>query len=261
MQPQTKLNDAIELANQMGRLDLSEFKYAQLLRDGKNLIQKDPASGYFLQAIAHRLAGNIKAGLDTIQKAYKLDKSLSEGFYINILMMNGCFEECETIALKKLERDPTHRETFKFLIRTISNTFNISTLEKALGIFKSNTDEDKLLVTEALRMKEEIPDSIKVIESAGSSLDVYRHLLAIANKVSNVKTHTQSKLIITNEETELGKYARVSIKMAWVSINDCIELNDDYVNIISNDTKYSYDEYQKLMLNFEPINMYESVEL
>lgn len=259
IQPQTKSLEVERFMNNyLGMIDPSNFKLKLWLRDAKALRQTNPVDSYMIEGLVCRAQGKLNDAVSMVANAVRFDSSL-QGNLATMYASAGMFDEAEELCLSLLQKNNSDWYAFHQMLVNTSVTLNRSRLKKAMDIFKPTDEKTEDLLNIGKVYLEDMVKPLELLEKVGVSIATYRAIMDMATVVKNKKYLGDSNLRLGMQVNEVGKILIVNETLFNVSVDDCIDLNEQYFDSIL-DLECPFDEIKKVVYNFRPGGEEESLE-
>lgn len=249
--PKTKADEAYEYINQyIGLTQPKNLRAQSWLRDFDSLVKSDPVKAWQLKAWAYILLGQPQKAVSAIQNAYRLDESETNAInYATLLFSIGRYDESDEICLRSLKNNSHDIPTYRRIMSNALFTLDMTNTNHALNLLKSDQNKISEIVAETQKkidyhrnILSEINISINVFKKMNQSICQFLCQYYVGN-------HT---LVPIKEYTELGAHLRMKVFLKNVSIEDCLNFNESFLDTIISDDTWSFNDYYCILVSFLP---------
>lgn len=259
IQPQTKSIEVQSFMNSyLGLLSPNNFRLKLWLRDAEALRKSNPVDSYMIEGWVSRAQGNLNDAVKKVANASKLDDSVL-GNLATMYSSAGRFDEAEELCLSILQKDNYDWYAFHQMLVNTSVTLNQTRLKKAMNLFKPVDEKAQALLNIGKIYLEDIVKAHEVLEKVGITIGTYRSIMEMATVVKNNKYLGDSKLKLGMQVNEVGKILIIDETLFNVTVDDCINLNEQYFDSILS-LECPFDELKKVVYNFRPGEEKEDLE-
>lgn len=253
-QIQSKLSEVVYFIQQHeGIINPNRIEFIRWIKDAEALRLVNSSDGYMMEACVYRAQGKIAKALEYMKKAYRLD-SFSISVIVNyasFLNSNGKFDESEELCMKHISAHRASIDMFKILLINTTYTFNKQHLTDAINLFMPTGLEGEQVIEQARKGLLDFENMLETLDSANVSVETYKRFNALSQQVRNSYYMGESNTSIDYQVNELGTFLLIEEALANLSVEDCMQMNDDLIDAIIDDD-YPFEEYKKIIFNFIP---------
>lgn len=251
MQPKSKAHEAYEfLQNYNGLTNANElisYRCERWLADGESLMRNgDPADGYILQGFAYTLLGNNELAIESMRMAKDLNNYFGKMNYAWLLIRSGEFDQGLCNSLELLRHNSTDQKLLFIVLEGIKYTLNIDLLKPLFELYKGD-DKDSFSIYNRLN------ENIKLLQDLNIDKNNFINVTKILTNFLAYRYFGDYSIGMHVAESEIGKKLDLNIYLYNVDIENCLELNDLFLDALINDDGTQFDDYKDILVHFMPM--------
>lgn len=254
IQPQSKLDEVVSYLNLcQGIIKINDFQLASWLRDAKALQKTNPVEGYMMESLVYRAQGKIRLAVQYAEKAFRLDKSIAGSNYLALIKEAGCLDKADELAIELLNLYRTDTSIFDLFVMNSPYTLNIDLLKEGIRLFKPTNKKAQNMVKQAESYLEAFNANLEMLKLTGVSIETFKRVMEVSTRIKSRQHIGTNKLRISYQDNEIGKFLIITQSLKNTSVEDCIRMNDEFVDAIIDDD-YPFQEFRKIIFNFMPLD-------
>ncbi|UXZ04930.1 tetratricopeptide repeat protein [Moraxella nasicaprae] len=252
--PQSTAQDAYKfLSSYQGLTDDITYglKYKRWLNDADSLIKQGIVTeGYLLRAFVNILQGDLKNAVKNAKYASQSSDEIAIYNYALLLNKNGDFSESLKIVEGLIAHNPADISAFDLIETNKMCLLDADGLNDILAKFKGSEHHFNDLSQSFAKSVTRINHHHVMLNELNFDLDLFikfnqEVFCFIYSRYCGNISHRLSMI-----ETEMGKQLEYCFYLNNVSIDECLQLNDDFLDVMLD--KFDFNDCQKIVIRFMP---------
>ncbi|UNU73285.1 hypothetical protein LU293_09505 [Moraxella nasovis] len=257
MIPKTKTHEAYEyLKNYHGLTNPNSFKYLSWLNSAEKLIKTDPVDGYVLQGFAHMALGDIQSAVQSMKKAYLLNNIVATYNYATLLYKSGEFSQSHQMCLNVLNKDPYDSNIIEVVLSNASRSLDLNILNEAFELFQGG---NLYIDNQKIKAIDFIKNTISKLKITNITQDNFVYIYSLLNRFLSKHYIGDYYVDVDVSQTEIGNILNIDIYLNNVGTDDCLDLDDKFLDVLIDDSQLNFDDYKNIIVHFIPAK-YDDLE-